>query len=188
MNFNELVRKTRTCRRFKENVAINRNMLCELIDLARQSASGGNLQPLKYMLSCTPDRNAALFPCLAWAAYLKDWDGPVPGERPAAYIIILHDTRISKPGGHDAGIAAQTIMLGAAGHGLLGCMIGSVNRVQLRTELQIPAHFEIILVLALGQPAETIVEEEAVHGEIKYWRDAQGVHHVPKRPLTEIIV
>jgi hypothetical protein len=25
-------------------------------------------------------------------------------------------------------------------------------------------------------------------GSIEYWRDADGVHHVPKRPLDELIL
>jgi len=23
---------------------------------------------------------------------------------------------------------------------------------------------------------------------VKYWRDAQGVHHVPKRPLEDLLI
>jgi hypothetical protein len=33
-----------------------------------------------------------------------------------------------------------------------------------------------------------VLEETKPEGDIKYWRDDQGVHHVPKRPLAEIIL
>ncbi|MGQ9778401.1 MAG: hypothetical protein ACUVRM_00795 [Bacillota bacterium] len=43
--------------------------------------------------------------------------------------------------------------------------------------------------MALGVPAETVVLEELVPGgDIRYWRDEAGVHHVPKRSLAEIIL
>ena len=68
-------------------------------------------------------------------------------------------------------------------------MIGSINRERLRKELDIPDHFEILLAVALGKPKETVVlEEVGPDGEIKYWRDSNGVHHVPKRKLDDIIV
>jgi hypothetical protein len=45
------------------------------------------------------------------------------------------------------------------------------------------------LVLALGEPAEEVViDEVGEDGDIKYWRDDEGVHHVPKRSLDELIV
>jgi len=41
----------------------------------------------------------------------------------------------------------------------------------------------------LGKPKEKIVIEPMTSaGNIKYWRDEQGVHHVPKRSLDEIII
>jgi len=68
-------------------------------------------------------------------------------------------------------------------------MIGAINRERLRKDLDIPDHFEILLVLALGKPKETVVlEEVGPEGDIKYWRDIDGVHHVPKRGLDDIIV
>jgi nitroreductase len=189
MSFRDLVLENRTYRRFDESSRIERRTLEELVDLARLSASGGNLQSLKYMLSCEPARNALIFPTLAWAGYLKDWPGPAAGERPSAYILILLDKEISKNAGCDHGIAAQSIMLGATERGLRGCMIGSVKRDALRAALNIPDRYDIVLVLALGKPKEKVVIETAkADGDIQYWRDAQGVHHVPKRPLSEIII
>lgn len=185
----DLVLKNRSYRRFYRETAIDLETLRELVDLARLSASGGNIQPLKYILSSDPEKNAVIFPHLRWAAYLKDWPGPSEGERPAAYIIILGDKNISAQFGCDYGIAAQSILLGATEKGLGGCMIASIRREELRQDLEIPDNFEILLAIALGQPKE-IVELETVgpDGDIKYWRDETGKHHVPKRLLDDIIV
>jgi nitroreductase len=185
----DLVEKTRSYRRFHQEVAIELETLRELVDLARLSAAAGNLQPLKYMLSNDPERNGKIFQHLAWAGYLKDWPGPGEGERPAAYIIVLGDTGIAKSFGCDHGIACQNMLLGTVEKGLGGCIIGSIRREKLRRDLEIPEHLEILLVVALGKPKETVVlETVGADGDIKYWRDSDGIHHVPKRKLEDIIV
>lgn len=185
----DLVVRNRSYRRFREDVPVARSTLVELVGLARLTASAANRQPLKYLLSADPDTNARIFPCLAWAAYLKGWPGPGPGERPAAYIALLVDETITTDWWCDDGIAAQTILLGAAERGLGGCMIGAIQRDRLREALSIPGHLRIRLVLALGKPAETVVLEDLpAGGDIKYWRDEADVHHVPKRTLEELIL
>jgi nitroreductase len=185
----DLILSNRSCRRFEEGFAIEQRTLEELVDLARLSASAANLQPLKYLLSCEPEKNARIFRHLAWAAYLKDWGGPAPGEQPSAYIIILGDTAISHTFGCDHGIAAQSILLGAREKGLAGCMIGLIKREELRQALSIPIQYEVLLVIAVGKPREqAVIDELGPNGDIKYWRDSAGVHHVPKRSLQELIV
>ncbi len=184
----DLVRRSRSYRRFHENRSIDKETLQELINLARLSPSSANLQPLKYIISNMPKKNSMVFPCLAWAGYLKDWPGPQEGERPSAYIIILGDTEITKNFVCDHGIAAQSILLGATERGLNGCIIGSVQKEKLRDSLNIPERYEILLVILLGVRKETVVIEEVRDGDIKYWRDEKGVHHVPKRSLAEIIL
>jgi nitroreductase len=189
MSLRELVLKTRSYRRFYQDHTIDLATLRELVDLARQSASGSNRQPLKYVLSCDPERNAAIFPLTRWAGALPDWPGPPEGERPAAYIIILCDTEISKSANVDHGIASQSIMLGATEKGLGGCMIGSIDRPKLRQVLDIPERYTILHLLALGKPKETVVLEElGSDGDTRYYRDEQDVHHVPKRALEDIIL
>jgi len=185
----DLILKNRSYRRFYQEVTIELGTLRELIDLARLSASALNLQPLKYMLSCDAEKNALIFQHLAWAGYLKDWPGPGEGERPSAYIIILGDTEISQGFGCDYGITAQSILLGATEKGLGGCMIASVQREKLSKALGISPRYKILLVLALGKPKETVVIETVKPGgDIKYWRDSQDIHHVPKRALDDIII
>ena len=185
----DLILKSRSYRRFHQEVVIERETLEELVDLARLSPSAANLQPLRYILACDPQQNVTIFSCLSWAGYLKDWPGPVEGERPAAYIIVLGDNEVSSSIDCDHGIAAQSIMLGAAEKGLGGCIIASVQKEKLREALDIPSRYEILLVLALGKPRESVaIEEVEPTGDIKYWRDSDDVHHVPKRSLNELIL
>jgi len=185
----ELILKNRSYRRFYEEENIDNSTLADLVDLARLSASGANKQPLKYITSTNREINEKIFSCLAWAAYLKDWDGPEKGERPNAYIIILGDKNISTSFGCDHGIAAQSILLGAVEKGYGGCIIGSIKKEDLSRLLMIPDQFEILLVIALGKPKEkVIIEEISSDGDIKYYRDVNGIHHVPKRKLEDIII
>ena len=187
----DLVLKNRSYRRYYQDDPVEMDTLRELIDLARQTPSGANMQPLKYALSNTPEKNARIFPTLAWAGYLPDWSGPEEGERPSAYVIILCDKQISSPTPScDQGIAAQTILLGAAEKGLGGCMIGSIKRAELIKILELSEErYEIVLVIALGKPKETVVLDAVeASGSIKYWREPDGTHHVPKRALDDLIV
>jgi nitroreductase len=189
MEFAELVRKNRSYRRFDESVTVGPDVLRTLIDLARRTPSGMNRQPLKYIYSCSSEVNDRIFATLSWAGSLKDWPGPKEGERPAAYIVILLDKTISQTPPQDVGISAQTILFGAVEIGLGGCMLGAINKPALRGALQIAEEFEIALVIAIGEPIETIVLEDAEPGgDITYYRDPDGTHHVPKRTMAELVI
>lgn len=192
MDFAALVRSSRTVRRFREEEPVDGATLEHLAGLARFCPSAGNFQPLKFALVNAPDVRERVFATLAWAAYLKDWPGPGSGERPAAYIVVLRDGRVADKVDCDHGIAAQTIMLGAASLGLGGCILASVDRAALAAALELPGHLAILLVLALGRPAETVAVEDADESTdraaIRYWRDDAGVHHVPKRSLEHLII
>jgi nitroreductase len=144
MNLKDLILKTRSNRRFDESYQINSGILENLVDLARLSASGGNRQPLKYLLYNTQGECERIFPYLAWAGYLEDWPGPDKGEWPTAYIIILGDKSITETFGVDHGIAAQSIMLGATEAGFGGCIIGSIKRDELSDELKIPDKYDTL--------------------------------------------
>lgn len=189
MTLRDLVLKNRSYRRFDQSIQIEKNTLIEFIDLARNSASGRNLQTLKYFISNDKTLNAKIYPTLSWAGYLKEWDGPVEGERPSAYIVMVEDSTVGKNLVHDQGIAAQTMLLAAVEKGYGGCMIYTVKRKELAEILNLPDNLEIVLVLALGVPVEKVVIEPLpANGDIKYWRDQNQVHHVPKRALKDIII
>lgn len=188
----EIIAKTRTFRRFQENERIETKTLHELIDLARLGGSARNCQPWQYMLVNTPDLCSRIFPYLAWAGYLTDWKGPVEGERPSAYILCLLNRNWLKGSDleaqFDLGIATQNLLLGAMERRIGGCRIGAFNP-KLQTVFDLPPHQEVSLVLALGKPKETVIVERCTDdAAIKYWRDDNGIHHVPKRHLESCLV
>ena len=188
MSLSEIVKKNRSYRVYHEDKVISPDMLLEFVDNARLIPSAMNLQPLKYYIVNYDQRNL-VFPHLKWAAYLADWDGPAEGERPSAYIIMLSDKNISPNVKWDHGIAAQTILLSAVSRDMGGCIIGTVNREAVSQALNIPDSYAIELVIALGYPNEKIVLKEINNGDdMKYYRDADGVHYVPKRRLADIVV
>lgn len=189
MNFKDLAKNNRSYRRFDEQFAIERDTLVDLIGLARYAASGRNAQPLKYFLSNDKDTNEQIFSTLTWASYLTAWRGPEKGERPSAYIIVLLDREISDNFLCDDGIAMQNILLGAVEKGLGGCILRAINKPRLTAILNLQVRFEIIDVVALGKPIETVViTNVGDDGDTRYYRDANGVHYVPKRSLDELIV
>jgi nitroreductase len=188
MTFKDLVLANRSYRRFDGSHKVPEAVLRDLVSLARTTPSAANRQPLKYVLSCSPGGNALVFGTLAWAAYLPDWKGPPESERPTAYIVLLLDRSITQAADVDVGIAAQTILLGAAERGLGGCMFGSVKRDELARRLGLPDTLAIALVIAIGRPVEKVVLDDlAPGGSIRYWREPDGTHHVPKRCLPELI-
>lgn len=183
--FKELILKNRSIRKYEQSVAISRETLLELVELARLCGSASNRLSLKYYLSWEPEKNARIFKNIGLAGQ------PQEGERPSAYIIILGDKEIAGDFGVDPGIVAQSMLLGAVEKGLGGCMIGMINRKGLHIALNIPSRYEICLVVCIGKPnekfvIETIQKKDDV--ETRGWWDERGVRHVPKRKLEDIII
>ena len=188
----ELIAKTRTVRRFQEKRKLPQDVLRELVDFARLGGSARNGQPLKYQIVTEEPLRSDIFPLLGWAGYLKDWKGPEPGERPPAYILCLLDRKLLKgpesEAQFDLGIATQNMLLGAGERGIFGCRIGAFS-AKIHDRLGLDSQYKVLLVLALGYPVEQVVlEDVGADGDVRYWRDGEQVHHVPKRRLDDILV
>ena len=184
----DMIVKNRSYRGFHQNHKIETSVLKDFIDLARLSPSAENLQRLRFKICNTEVENEKVFSCLGWAGYLKDWNGPEIGERPSAYITILSTEKDIGKVACDAGIACQSILLGAVESGLRGCIFASIKKEKLQKLLKIPKEYSISYVIALGKPKENIKLEYVENDDIKYWRDNNGTHHVPKRKLKDIIL
>ena len=183
----DLIIKNRSYRRFDATVKITFKQIEKWIELARFSASGRNMQPIKYAVCTNEQTNEKIFPNLGWAGFLTNWEGPAENEKPVAYIAVLYDKSLADTYYCDDGIAIQSILLGAVEDGFGGCVIGSVNKGKVAKILNLPDNLEILWLIALGKPAEECVLEDIQNDNIEYCRDSNDIHHVPKRTLSEII-
>ena len=197
-DFDALVRRARTCRRFDESMRVPAEFLYELVDMAHLAPNGANAQRLRFHVVSGKDDCDRLFDELAWAGALKDWKGPEPGERPTGYIGVLAERAVpGKPAAPitevDTGIAAQTMMLAArsATPEVAACMFKAFTPHAIDAMGLDNDRYELKLVMAFGVPAEEQVIDPVdgnPDGSLNYWRDDQLVHHVPKRPLADVLV
>ncbi len=184
-SFYELIAARRTIRRFKPE-PVSRELLGRLVDAGRLAPSAANLQPLEFIVVDGAGPRAEVFPCLKWAAYIAPAGDPQPGEEPAAYIVTLANTEIrEKMFEYDVGAAMENMILAALAEGVGSCWVLSIDRDTLRTILDVPDHYRIDSVLALGYPAEDPTTE-VMSDSFRYWKDAEGRLHVPKRALATV--
>jgi nitroreductase len=184
MTYKEIANR-RTIRKYTRK-DVPEKILLKCVDAARLSPSAANRQPLKYVIVNNYELLKEVFRTLSWAGYLPEYQ-PNEEEMPRAYIIILLDKYILESPGHDAGIAAMSISMVAFDEGLGSCILGAVDREKLRKILEVPDGFSIVLVVALGYPAENSVVDKVRDGDIKYWLDENEVLHVPKRDIRDVI-
>jgi nitroreductase len=180
-----MIAARRTIRRFKPD-PVPRELLERLVDAGRLAPSAANLQPLEFIVVDGAGPRAEVFPCLKWAAYIAPAGDPKPGEEPAAYVVTLANTEIrEKMFEYDVGAAMENMILTALEEGVGSCWMLSIDRDKLQAILGVPEHYRIDSVLALGYPAEEPTLE--VMGEsYRYWKDADGRLHVPKRARASV--
>lgn len=186
MNTYEAILKRRTIRKFRQD-KLGTDTLKKLVNAARLAPQGSNVQPMKYIIVNDRETADKLFTTTAWAGAIRPQGDPKEGERPTAYIVVLADTHIKKAGyDTDAGLVMENIALTAVDEGLGVCMLGAINRDKIREILSIPDRFYIHTMIALGYPAESPVAEDE-NGSVKYYKDENGVLHVPKRKMEDVL-
>ena len=185
-NVYDLAVERRTIRRFKPD-PVPRELLERMVNAARLAPSAANVQPLEFVVVEDTARKAEVFPALKWAAYIAPAGDPGPGEEPVAYVVVLVNSKLrEKMFEYDVGAAMENMILVALAEGVGACWMLSIDRDKLRAALGVPAEYRIDSVLALGYPAEEPAAE--VMGEsCRYWKDAAGRLHVPKRALSTVV-
>ena len=182
----DLMVSRRTIRQFRRT-PVGREVLEKIVNAARLAPSAANLQPLEFVAVDDDRVREGIFPCLRWAAYIAPKGDPRPGQEPAAYIVVLVNQDIRKTMfEYDVGAAVENMILAALELEIGSCWLISIEREKIAEVLHVPGGYRVDSVLALGYPAEQPVSEEFADSA-KYWKDASGVLHVPKRRLDKVL-
>ena len=185
--FLDLVKKNRSYRRFNAEERIPYDKLVGFVEAARYTPSACNFQNIRFAIVTEEELSDKVFGTLRFANYLKDWKGPAVNERPVAYIVLMTAKPFDTLLAIDFGICAQTILLAAVSEGYGGCIFRGFDRETL-TDHMAKDGYSAELVIALGAPSEVVKLVDAKDNDIKYYRDEDSVHYVPKRPLDELIL
>lgn len=182
----KMILSRRTIRQFKQD-PIPIEYLEKCIEAARFAPSASNLQPLEFFLIIDAEKVKEVFPMLKWAAYISPKGNPQEGRKPTAYLALLVNKSIRETGAeYDVGAAVENFILSAWSFGIGSCWMVSVDRIRFRDVFNVPQEYIIDSIVALGYPDESPVVETA-DKNIRYWKDNNGILHVPKRPLKDIL-
>jgi nitroreductase len=182
----EVALTRRSIRQFKPD-PVPRELLEKAVNAARLAPSGANIQPLEYVVVEDDGIKKEIFAGLKWAASIAPEGNPRAGREPAAYIVVLVDTELrEKLFEYDVGAAMENTILTAWSEGVGSCWLLNIDRDRLRSLLGVPGKYRIDSVLALGYPDEE-PQVEVQGDSCRYWKDAEGLFHVPKRKLEDVL-
>ncbi len=189
MKLKELISRARTCRRFKGEHQLSSEILADLVDHARLSASARNKQVLRFVTIADKDTCEAMNALVVMGGSLTPEQRAKADQHPGGFIVIVGPENLDEFAVIDIGIAAQSINLAACEAGLACCMIGAVKKNEAAALLGLPKDMQVKLVLALGEPDEVRrLVERRDDGSLTYYRDENDEHCVPKISLEEAVI
>lgn len=193
MDVYQAVTQRRSIREFK-NIPVPYEILEKCVNAARLAPSAANRQLTEYVIVDDEKLLPSMFDAVAsWFGVSRPKEGWPPGRRPKAYIVSLINLEAEAERGvgrtnalFDVGMAAENIILVAEEAGLGSCAITGFSPNRLRRVLNVPDKYQTALMLALGYPDESPVIEVATDS-IERYMDDNGVRHIPKRELKDIL-
>ena len=184
--FLELILKNRSVRRYNTAAGYPDNFFSKMAEVARLCPSTANLQRIRILPVTSSEEKEKVFNSVKFASML-DWNGPAESERPACYAVLVSEGAIDTNKAIDVGIIAQSMLLRASEMGLAGCMFRSFNAESLASSLGLDGYTPV-LVISFGYPAEKVEIVDAREGSLKYYRNSEDTHCVPKLKSEEFLL
>ena len=182
-----LLRKNRSHRAFDTSYTVAMRQLETIVAVNPKLPSGRNAQTLRFKLLDAQSGGEDFCRYLHLGGYLPELHLPAPGTEPKAFIIICSTEPESPIVDIDLGISLQSMALKAVEIGLNALIVRAFNKKEIKETLGLPS--DPLAVLAIGKGTETIVLDEVPAGsDLRYYRDADGIHHVPKITVSDLLI
>ena len=152
MEFNDLIRKRKSIRKYDTSKPVSDALVTKLLDAARLAPSACNLQPWHFIVVRDNNVKEKLK-----EAYGREWFYTAP-----VIIVGCVDTSVSWKRSFDKAdysqvdliIAFEHLLLAAANEGLGTCWVGAFNPVVAKKVLGVPENVNIVAMTPVGFPAE----------------------------------
>jgi len=151
MNFDEVIRKRKSIRKFSEK-PVDKEAILQLLESARLAPSAVNFQPWKFYVCTSEEAKKAIR-----ESYSREW---FAGAQ--VYIVACgdHSRSWKRPADGkdhcdiDIAIAVEHIVLKATDLGLGTCWVCNFDPLKVKEALHLSEEFEPIVLLPLGYPAD----------------------------------
>lgn len=186
-SLDSLLLKNRSCRGYNHSVIIKEDVLRKIVAVNTKIPSARNQQALRFHIVTEAQEVTAVNNNIKLGGALPELHLPFPGTEPTAFIIVCSAIEAERYIYIDLGISLQTMLLKAVEIGLNGIIICAFDGKAIAEAL----HLDSIplAVLAIGKSAERFkLVEMPADGSVKYYRDEEGIHCVPKRKLEDILI
>ena len=178
MEISEAIKKRRSVREYTSE-DISEDLLREIIKAGTVAPSARNMQPWHFII---------IRDNLIQKQLILDGSGREQLVKAPVVIAVCFDNK-NEYGALDAALAAENIMIAAAGHGVGSCVVASYYQRQdkkdqyskLKETIKLPENIDALLLMALGYSEEIPAErklkpfEELIHfdrfGGLQYLKD-----------------
>ncbi len=182
-----LLRRNRSHRAYDTSYEVVMRQLEAIVSVNPKLPSGRNAQTLRFRLLDAAGGGESFCSLLRLGGYLPELHLPAPGTEPRAFIVVFSTEAESPVVDIDLGISLQSMALKAVEIGLNALIVKAFNRQEVKEALGLT--LDPLAVLAIGKGTENIVLDEVSAGsDLRYYRTADGVHHVPKIKIDDLLI
>lgn len=186
-SLDSLLLKNRSCRGYDHSVPISEDVLRRIVGVNTKIPSARNQQVLRFKLVVDESEVALINNNIKLGGALPHLNLPFPDTEPIAFIVVTSIANVDHNVYIDLGISLQSMLLKSVEIGFNGIIIGAFDAKSISKGLglnNLP-----LAVVAIGKSIEKYrLVEVPSNGSLKYYRDENGVHCVPKLSLDDIII
>lgn len=186
-SLDSLLLKNRSCRGYDHSVPISEDVLRRIVGVNTKIPSARNQQVLRFKLVVDESEVALINNNIKLGGALPHLNLPFPDTEPIAFIVVTSIANVDHNVYIDLGISLQSMLLKSVEIGFNGIIIGAFDAKSISKGLglnNLP-----LAVVAIGKSIEKYrLVDVPSNGSLKYYRDENGVHCVPKLSLDDIII
>ena len=174
----DLLRQRWSPRAFDDR-PIELEKLRSLFEAARWAPSSNNGQPWRFLVATKGDKTEydRLFNCLVEDNQKSAYRAPV--LMLSVVQLQFEDGSPNRYALHDAGMAAENLVLQGSALGLVAHQMAGFRIDQARADCQIPEGYEPVAMIAVGYPGDPALQSDRLR--------AQEAQPRVRKPLTELV-
>lgn len=184
----EKIKNCRSHRNFSSK-SISKEEILKILEAARYSSCGKNLQELRYSYIIDEESTKNLFSNFILGGLLKKEDKATLEERPRAAILIsVKSDNKNEMNLFNIGIVSQNILLAASDFNYSGCIVMAYNKKEVEKIFNLPEDYSSKVLLVLGEATDKVEIVDVKAGESTNYYRENGIHYTPKLALEDLIL